>query len=154
MCQSHSKILITLRPTWVTIEVQISLYPHVRCWTLQKAMQFLCKISKMQVTITSPAPKNKKVWSAKAPPTNLKAATSPARTTEAVPCTRTRFKIQKWISIKVSPEQRTTNLPVYHHWIQDELSHTFWAAQMHYDLQNLQTGKLKQYSGEWWIQVL
>lgn len=41
---------------------------------------------------TSPAPKNTKVWSAKAPPTNLRAATSPAKTTDAVPCTKGTVK--------------------------------------------------------------
>jgi len=34
---------------------------------------------------TSPAPRNKNVWSAKEPPMSFKAATTPARTTDAVP---------------------------------------------------------------------
>lgn len=36
--------------------------------------------------LTSPAPKNKKVWSAKVPPTNFRDASNPANTTDAVPC--------------------------------------------------------------------
>lgn len=39
----------------------------------------------MCLSLTSPAPRNKKVWSAKVPPTNFRAAISPANTTDAVP---------------------------------------------------------------------
>ena len=36
--------------------------------------------------LTSPAPRNKNVWSDKVPPTNFRDAMSPAKTTDAVPC--------------------------------------------------------------------
>lgn len=39
-------------------------------------------------SLTSPAPRNKKVWSASFPPSNLKAERIPANTTDAVPCNR------------------------------------------------------------------
>jgi hypothetical protein len=42
--------------------------------------------------ITSPAPKNKNVWSPRVPPTDLRAAISPAITTAAVPCSITVSK--------------------------------------------------------------
>lgn len=45
--------------------------------------------------VTSPAPRNKKVWSAKVPPTNFSAATTPARTTEAVPYIKQTTSIRK-----------------------------------------------------------
>lgn len=44
--------------------------------------------------LASPAPRNKNVWSDNFPPTNFKAATSPAKTTDAVPWNVDRiFKI-------------------------------------------------------------
>lgn len=43
---------------------------------------------------TSPAPRNKNLWSAKFPPTNFKAATKPARTTDAVPWNKSRYNIR------------------------------------------------------------
>lgn len=39
----------------------------------------------IQYGLTSPAPRNKNLWSAKDPPTNFKAEMSPASTTDAVP---------------------------------------------------------------------
>jgi len=36
-------------------------------------------------TLTSPAPRKRNLWSDKDPPTNLRAAISPASTTDAVP---------------------------------------------------------------------
>lgn len=39
----------------------------------------------LEFWLTSPAPRNRKVWSANVPPTSLRAASSPATTTDAVP---------------------------------------------------------------------
>lgn len=41
---------------------------------------------KWYLSITSPAPRNRKVCSAKLPPTSFREAISPARTTDVVPC--------------------------------------------------------------------
>jgi len=49
---------------------------------------------------TSPAPRNKNLWSAKFPPTNFKAATSPARTTDAVPWNKVD-KVSETVMIRV-----------------------------------------------------
>lgn len=47
---------------------------------------------KKRMGLTSPAPRNKNLCSAKEPPIKFKAATTPARTTAAVPCNKmTKF---------------------------------------------------------------
>lgn len=70
-------------------------------------------------TLTSPAPRNKNLWSAKFAPTNFKAATSPARTTDAVAWNKvdTMSELVMNILIKV-PEfiiKDRNLLPEYHH---------------------------------------
>ena len=69
--------------------------------------------------LTSPAPRNKNLWSAKFPPTNFRAATSPARTTDAVPWNKvdTISGLASSIVTKV-PEfiiEDGNSLPEYHH---------------------------------------
>lgn len=67
--------------------------------------------------LTSPAPKNKKVWSANCPPINFKDAISPAKTTDAVPWTKmkeTTVRNSFPNKSKISNNSQKM-LPVYHH---------------------------------------
>lgn len=65
--------------------------------------------------LTSPAPRNKNLWSAKDPPTNFKAATSPARTTDAVPWDSTMAIISETIETNQRVKSKVQGQPECHH---------------------------------------
>jgi hypothetical protein len=54
---------------------------------------------KIDYGLTSPAPRKRNLWSGRVPPMSFRAATTPARTTDAVPCGNDALIIKTYYQI-------------------------------------------------------
>lgn len=72
---------------------------------------------------------------------SFKAATTPARTTDAVPWDNKALTIRTQQSSRCMCQPLCNLVPEYHRWKQDELCHILQATQKHCGLQNLQTAE-------------